>query len=79
MIEHDLISVTPEILRVTPVFKGTRVQIQSLFDHLESGVNLDEFLEDFPFVSREQAAKALALAENFLSASLNQVSQKPAA
>ena len=79
MIEHDLISISPEILCGTPVFKGTRVPIQSLFDHLESGVSLDEFLEDFPSVSREQAAKVLALAENLLSASFNQMSQKPAA
>jgi len=79
MIEHDLISISPKILCGTPVFKGTRVPIQSLFDHLESGVSLDEFLEDFPSVSREQAAKVLALAENLLSASFNQMSQKPAA
>ena len=75
----DLITISPEVLCGTPVFKGTRVPIQSLFDHLESGVSLDEFLEDFPSVSREQAAKVLALAENLLSASLNQMSQKPAA
>jgi uncharacterized protein (DUF433 family) len=75
----DLITISPEVLCGTPVFKGTRVPIQSLFDHLESGVSLDEFLEDFPSVSREQAAKVLALAENLLSASFNQVSQKPAA
>jgi len=79
MIEHDLISITPEILRGTPVFKGTRVPIQSLFDHLENGVSLDEFLEDFPSVSREQAGKVVALAQNLLSASLNQTPQKPAA
>ncbi len=75
----DLITISPEVLCGTPVFKGTRVPIQSLFDHLESGVSLDEFLEDFPSVSREQAAKVLALAENLLSASFNQMSQKPAA
>ncbi len=75
----DLITISPDILCGTPVFKETRVPIQSLFDHLESGVSLDEFLEAFPSVSREQAAKVLALAENFLSANLNQVSQKPAA
>ena len=75
----DLITISPEVLCGTPVFKGTRVPIQRLFDHLESGVSLDEFLEDFPSVSREQAGKVLALAENLLSASLNQMSQKPAA
>jgi len=75
----DLITISPEVLCGTPVFKGTRVPIQSLFDHLESGVSLDEFLEDFPSVSREQAGKVVALAQNLLSASLNQTPQKPAA
>ena len=41
----DLITISPEVLCGTPVFKGTRVPIQSLFDHLESGVSLDEFLD----------------------------------
>ncbi len=75
----DLITISPEVLCGTPVFKGTRVPIQSLFDHLESGVSLDEFLEDFPSVSREQAGKVLALPESFRSARLNQVSQRPVA
>ena len=52
------------------VVKGTRVPIESLFDHLEGGANLDEFLEDFPSVSREQATKVLALAESVLQSNL---------
>ena len=59
----DLITISPEILGGTAVFKGTRVPVESLFDHLEAGVSLDAFLEDFPSVSRDQAAKVLALAE----------------
>lgn len=45
----------PEILGGMPVFVGTRVPVKSLFDHLEAGDSLDEFLEDFPSVSRAQA------------------------
>ena len=49
----------PEILGGTPVFVGTRVPFQTLLDYLEAGDPLDEFLEDFPTVSREQAIAAL--------------------
>ena len=51
---REVIVVDPEILGGTPVFRGTRVAIQTLFDHLESS-SLDDFLEGFPSVSREQA------------------------
>lgn len=50
---RDLITRDAEILGGIPVFIGTRVPIESLFDHLESGVSIDEFLEDFPFVSKD--------------------------
>ena len=66
----DLITISPEVLGGTAVFKGTRVPVESLFDHLEAGVSLDAFLEDFPSVSRDQAAKVLALAEALLQANL---------
>jgi len=49
----------PEILGGTPVFVGTRVPVKSLLDYLEAGHPLDEFLDDFPSVSREQAVAAL--------------------
>lgn len=52
----------PEILSGTPVFVGTRVPAQALIDYLEGGHPLDEFLDDFPSVSREQAIAALELA-----------------
>lgn len=52
----------PQILSGTPVFIGTRVPVQSLFDYLEGGETLDEFLRQFPSVSREQAIAALELA-----------------
>ena len=56
----------PEILGGTPVFVGTRVPAQSLIDYLEGGHSLDEFLDDFPSVTREQAVAALELARETL-------------
>jgi len=52
----------PEILGGIPVFVGTRVPLKSLYDHLEAGDSLDEFLDSFPSVSRTQAVAALELA-----------------
>ena len=56
----------PDILGGTPVFVGTRVPVQSLFDYLEGGDTLGEFLRQFPSVKREQAVAALALARDSL-------------
>jgi len=61
------INIDPEILGGTPIFAGTRVPVESLFDHLENGVSLDEFLEDFPTVDRRQAVEVLELAEEILT------------
>lgn len=58
---EELIEVDPEKLGGTPVFFGTRVPIQNLFDCLEGGESLDEFLEQFPTVTREQAQAAINL------------------
>ncbi len=63
----NVINIDPDILGGTPVFEGTRVPIESLFDHLEDGVSLDDFLEDFPTVNREQAIKVLSMAEEVLT------------
>ena len=52
----------PDILGGTPVFVGTRVPVRSLFDYLEGGETLSEFLRQFPSVSREQAIAVLDLA-----------------
>ena len=57
-----VVHIDPEILGGTPVFVGTRVPAKTLFDYLEAGDPLDEFLSDFPSVSREQAVAALELA-----------------
>lgn len=58
----------PEILGGTPVFVGTRVPLRNLIDYLERGHSLDEFLDAFPSVSREQAIAALEAAHEVLSA-----------
>ena len=62
MIPKTVVHSDPEILGGIPVFVGTRVQVQSLFDYLEGGETLDEFLRQFPSVKREQAVAALEIA-----------------
>ena len=59
---EPLITVSPEYLSGAPVFTGTRVPVQALFDYIEGGDPLDEFLDDFPDVSREHAIAVLELA-----------------
>lgn len=54
----------PEILGGTPCFRGTRVPFQNLLDYLEAGDTLDEFLEQFPTVTREMAIEALENAKD---------------
>lgn len=56
----------PEILGGTPVFVGTRVPLKNLMDYLEGGDSLDEFLADFPSVSRDQAIAALEFARTVI-------------
>ena len=63
----NIISIDAEVLGGQPVFKGTRVPIDTLFMHLEQGVSLNEFLEDFPTVTREQAVAVLELAEKLVT------------
>jgi uncharacterized protein (DUF433 family) len=58
----------PDILGGTPVFRGTRVPIQTLFDYLEGGETIENFLEGFPTVSREAAVAALEEAKDLLLA-----------
>ena len=60
----NIIHRDPDILGGTPVFVGTRVPFQALIDYLEGGHPLDEFLDDFPSVTREQAVAALDLARD---------------
>lgn len=60
----NIIESDPDILGGTPVFVGTRVPVQTLFDYLEGGDTLDEFLVQFPSVSRKQALATLDLARD---------------
>jgi uncharacterized protein (DUF433 family) len=66
MSAKDLITVDPEILGGTPVFKGTRVPVKTLFDYLEDDYSLDEFLECFPSVTRAMACQILESSESAL-------------
>lgn len=64
---NELVVSDPDILSGQPVFAGTRVPVETLFDHLEAGVPLDEFLDDFPTVSRKQAVALLEAASKLLT------------
>ena len=63
----------PEILGGTPVFVGTRVPLRNLIDYLEGGYSLDEFLDDFPTVSRDQVVAVLDAVHDALIASADSV------
>lgn len=67
MTYSNVIHTDPEILGGTPVFVGTRVPLKNLMDYLEGGHPLDDFLDDFPSVTREQAIAALGEARIALS------------
>jgi uncharacterized protein (DUF433 family) len=66
--ETVVIESSPEILGGEPVFAGTRVPVRNLIDYLEAGDSLEEFLEAFPSVTREQAVAALEIARETLTA-----------
>lgn len=63
---QKIIHSDPEILGGTPVFVGTRVPVQALIDYLKAGRSLDQFLDDFPSVTREQAVTVLEEAKQVL-------------
>ncbi|MFY7998248.1 MAG: DUF433 domain-containing protein [Candidatus Kapaibacteriota bacterium] len=64
-----IINVDSEILGGTPVFNGTRVPMKNLFDYLETGDSIDEFLDDFPSVQREQVVALLEISQKMIVAS----------
>lgn len=68
----DVVSRSPDVLSGTAVFKGTRVPVQALLDHLEAGDSLDVFLKSFPTVSREQAISFLESAKEAALAVLDE-------
>ncbi len=65
----NLITIDPDILGGTPVFKGTRVPVKTLFEYLEDNFSLEEFLECFPSVTREMVQKVLERSKAALLAS----------
>jgi uncharacterized protein (DUF433 family) len=65
--KYGEISIDPEVMSGAPVFVGTRVQIQTLFDYIEGGEDLAEFLDDFPSVSKEAALAVLEMAKKSLT------------
>jgi uncharacterized protein (DUF433 family) len=67
---NSVITRDPDVLGGTPVFRGTRVPFQALLDYLEGGQTLDEFLDDFPTVTREAAVLALEHAKSLVFSEL---------
>lgn len=65
---HSVVHSDPDILGGTPVFVGTRVPVRTLLDYLAAGDTLEEFLDHFPTVSREQAVAAIKQANDLLVA-----------
>ena len=63
---NSVITRDPDVLGGTPVFRGTRVPFQALLDYLEGGQRLDEFLDDFPTVTREAVIHALEHAKSLV-------------
>ena len=64
---YGAINIDLETMGGTPVFKGSRVPIQSLFEYIETGETLDEFLENFPTVKKEYAIEVLEMAKRYLT------------
>ena len=67
--ERRIINIDSEILGGTPVFLGTRIPIKNLFDYLEEGETVDEFLADFPSVRKEQVVKLLEISRGLVEKS----------
>ena len=64
---YGAINIDPETMGGTPVFTGTRVPVQALFDYIESGEMLDEFLENFPSVKKDLAIQVLEMASKTIT------------
>lgn len=65
--KQQIIEISSEILSGTPVFRGTRVPVQNLFDYIEGGYTVNQFISGFPSVTKDQAFDALHFAENILT------------
>ena len=75
--EKRVIHIDPEILGGTPVFLGTRVPVKNLFDYLEEGDTVEEFLEDFPSVKKEQVVKVLKISRRLVERSSQLLYEDP--
>ena len=69
--QQAVVSRNPDVMGGTPVFMGTRVPVQTLLDYLEAGDTIDEFLEGFPSVKREQVIAFLEQAKDRLVESVS--------
>jgi uncharacterized protein (DUF433 family) len=58
---EPIVTVNQKVMHGTPCFAGTRVAVQTLFDHLEAGYTIEQFLEQFPTIHREQVFRMLDL------------------
>lgn len=64
---YGAINIDPETMGGTPVFSGTRIPIQTLFDYMEGGDDLNEFLDDYPTISKDIAIQVLEMAKKSLT------------
>lgn len=67
--ENKIININSQILGGTPVFYGTRVPIKNLFDYLETGESIDDFLDDFEGVHKDQVVKVLEMSQKLIQTS----------
>lgn len=67
--DQKVINIDPDIMGGTPVFFGTRVPVKNLFDYLEEGESVKEFLEDFPSVSQKQVIRLLEISRGLVEKS----------
>ena len=75
--EQRVINIDSEILGGTPVFLGTRVPVKNLFDYLEEGEAMEEFLKDFPSVRKEQVVKLLEISRGLVERSSQLLYENP--
>ena len=58
---EPIVTINPKVMHGTPCFAGTRVAVRTLFDHLEAGYTIEQFLQQFPTVRREQVIRLLGI------------------
>jgi uncharacterized protein (DUF433 family) len=73
--DAKIININPEILGGTPVFSGTRVPIKNLFDYLESGDTIEDFLNDFEGVRKDQVVKVLEMSQKLIENASNTLNE----